>query len=73
MYDSIQGVELVLVGEDYLTQSRPVESAVILEDVLSPPLHDIPHRLGFGFNRLARQLVGVNECGTTFGKHFCYL
>jgi hypothetical protein len=39
------------------------------EDILSPSLHDVLERLGFGLYRFAREHVGVDERRASIRQH----
>src|SRR6185503_19943962 len=51
--DSVEGIELVLIGKDDLTQGIAVEAAIVVQDVLAPALDDVLERLGLGTHSFA--------------------
>src|SRR4029079_11561447 len=73
MHDSVQGIELVLIGKHDLAERFAVEGSIRLDHVLTPTLDDVRQGLGIGTNCFTREDVGVDHRRPTLGEHSCDL
>ena len=71
--DSVQRVELTLIGEHDPTKRVPVEASILLDDVFAPALHDVPERLSLWAHGFTRELVRIDNGGAAIGQHLRYL
>ena len=71
--DSVQRVELALIGEHDPAKRFPVEASILLDDVLAPALYDVPERLRLRSHCFTRELVRIDDGGAAIGQHFRYL
>jgi hypothetical protein len=69
MHDRLQIVERGAVGEDDAGELRPIELAVVAQDVVAEPANDGAQRLGAGANGVPRERVGVEHDGAVLRKH----
>jgi hypothetical protein len=73
MHDPVQRIQFVLVREYDLAERAAVETAIALEDILSPTPYDVSERLRIGLDRFSREYISIDHGSAAIGEHFCDL